>query len=305
MSLVSVIVPVYNTEDYLESCLMSLREQTMKEIEVIIVNDCTPDHSMCIAQRFAKQDMRFRIIEHTYNKKLGGARNTGLKAAKSDYVMFLDSDDAYPVYAIEVLYNKIRNTKAQMVIGNMVWKRKEGDIPVEYINEKITMYKLLRRENLRYINSSYWYLGQACNRIYEKKMLLDKKIEFQEGVYWEDVFFSLLVWWNSENISFIDEIVYLRTEREDESNPSITQSYTMEKYLDRDCLMNVVFEFFKINAQENEEKRKIARNILNRILQTTRKMLDHAEQVDRKKVMDWYQKHERMALEYQKVFQNI
>jgi glycosyltransferase involved in cell wall biosynthesis len=89
----SIIVPFYNVEKYFAKCLTSLTKQTLQDMEIILVDDCSPDGSLAIAEKFAKHDSRIQIIRHTQNLHLGGARNTGLASAKGEYIWFVDSDD--------------------------------------------------------------------------------------------------------------------------------------------------------------------------------------------------------------------
>ncbi len=89
----SIIVPFYNVEKYFTECLTSLTKQTLQEMEIILVDDCSPDGCITIAEEFAKKDSRIKIIRHTQNLRQGGARNTGLAVAKGEYIWFVDSDD--------------------------------------------------------------------------------------------------------------------------------------------------------------------------------------------------------------------
>ena len=89
---VSVIVPIYNVEEYLEKCLQSLADQTLKEIEVIMINDGSTDHSREIALRFSRQYENFVLLEQS-NKGLSASRNAGIAVAKGEYIQFCDSDD--------------------------------------------------------------------------------------------------------------------------------------------------------------------------------------------------------------------
>ena len=91
--LVSIIVPVFNVEKYLKKCLDSLVEQTLKEIEIICINDCSTDESLSILQEYEKKDDRIIVVDLHKNIKQGGARNGGLRIAKACYVAFVDSDD--------------------------------------------------------------------------------------------------------------------------------------------------------------------------------------------------------------------
>ena len=104
---VSVIIPVYNTESYLHRCLESVCLQTEPNIEIIIVNDASPDNSWRIIQEYVHRDSRIRTIRHEVNRHLGGARNSGIRAAKGEWLLFLDSDDYIRLDTIEIFFAKI------------------------------------------------------------------------------------------------------------------------------------------------------------------------------------------------------
>ena len=103
---VSIIIPVYNVSKYIERCLKSALDQTWKDLEIILVDDCTPDDSMDIARSVLETSSRSNmvtILKHEKNRGLSAARNTGIRQAKGDYLYFLDSDDYLPVNSIELL----------------------------------------------------------------------------------------------------------------------------------------------------------------------------------------------------------
>ena len=125
---VSVCVPVYNVEQYIARCLESILSQSLKNIEIIVVNDCTPDKSMDIVRMYAKNDSRIKIIEHDTNHGLMMARRTGYMAAKGEYVTFVDSDDYLPNDALETLYCAIESQKVDMVKGRLSVVNEKGVI---------------------------------------------------------------------------------------------------------------------------------------------------------------------------------
>ena len=102
--LVSIIVPIYNVEQYLAECLDSLVNQTLRDIEIICVNDASPDKSKDIAEQYAMRDSRVRVVSHVKNQGLGPARNTGVENATAPYIMFIDSDDVVRHNMAERLY---------------------------------------------------------------------------------------------------------------------------------------------------------------------------------------------------------
>lgn len=115
--LVSIVVPVYNVESYIEECLQSVCSQTYENLEIICVDDVGNDRSMDVVRSFAVKDCRIKIIEHDKNKGLAEARNTGLEHVSGDYVFFLDSDDWLVDDAIEKLLSSAMTNNADVVVG--------------------------------------------------------------------------------------------------------------------------------------------------------------------------------------------
>ena len=120
---VSVIVPVFNTEKYLEKCLNSLINQTLQDIEIICINDGSTDKSADIIKKFANKDSRFKLINHEPNKQ-GAARNTGMKIAKGEYIGFVDSDDWVDLEYYEKLYNAAKRHNFDIALGTNVRVKK-------------------------------------------------------------------------------------------------------------------------------------------------------------------------------------
>ena len=111
---ISIIVPVYNTEPYLEQCLDSIINQTLEDIEIICVNDGSTDNSLSILEEYASKDNRIRIINQE-NKGQGFARNNGLKNVNGEYVLFVDSDDWIELNTCEALYKKVNELDLDML----------------------------------------------------------------------------------------------------------------------------------------------------------------------------------------------
>ena len=118
MPKISVIVPVYNVEEYLDVCLDTIIMQTFKDFEVICVDDGTQDSSGEILDKYALFDKRIKVI-HQENKGLSGARNTGVEAANGEYIMFVDSDDYISPLMLENLYKNVKQNKSDFVFCNL------------------------------------------------------------------------------------------------------------------------------------------------------------------------------------------
>ena len=112
---VSVIIPVYNVEQYLRQCLDSVINQTYKDTEIIIVNDCSPDNSLQIIKEYQQKDDRIVLLDLKQNVGLGFARNAGMKVARGKYITFIDSDDWVTKDYVEVLYNTIEKYQYDVI----------------------------------------------------------------------------------------------------------------------------------------------------------------------------------------------
>ena len=124
---ISIIIPVYNVEKYLRECLDSCINQTLADIEIICVDDCSPDNSIKILEEYQAKDYRIKIFRHEKNKNLGAARNTGIQNAIGEYVWFVDSDDYIDTKACQILYDAIKEFNVDMLCFSALKFVDEGE----------------------------------------------------------------------------------------------------------------------------------------------------------------------------------
>ena len=232
---VSVIVPVYNVEDYLIECLTSIINQTLKEIEIICIDDCGTDNSINILKEYAKKDDRIRIISHKENKGLGPARNTGIKESKGEYISFIDSDDYISKDYLENLYNTIIKYDTD-IVSTINIKRVVGEAISLYsinINKYLSIFqKIFKKNHFEGIsnanikdekeNTKNYPFVVAWNKLYKRSFLLDNDLFFMDikkGSEDEDFYQRLLL--NSPSISYNHKSIYYYRER----NYSLTEKY--------------------------------------------------------------------------------
>ena len=171
---ISVIVPVYNTEKYLPECLDSILSQTLTDIEIIAINDGSPDNSIDVLKEYASKDDRLKIIDKE-NEGVGKARNDGIRAAEGEFIAFMDSDDYYPSSRVlETLYTAARGKDVKVAGGRKV-KLEDGkavkDESVVDCGLDFTLTGLQRYSEFQY-DYGYWQY------IYERKMLVDNNVLF-------------------------------------------------------------------------------------------------------------------------------
>lgn len=168
---VTVIIPVYNVEKYLRECLDSVINQTLKDIEIICVNDASPDNSSVILEEYARKDPRIKILTHKYNQGLGPARNTGVSSAISSYIAFIDSDDYFALSFLEELYDLIISSKAEMAWCGMARVSDEGGL-LESGQIPDGMWSVPEVLNCRQLHPS---ILSMCNKLFCREHII--KIE--------------------------------------------------------------------------------------------------------------------------------
>lgn len=184
--MISVIVPVYKVEKYLEKCLNSIQNQTYEDIEIILVDDGSPDNSGEICDKFAEEDSRIKVI-HQNNRGQAVARNAALDIAKGKYIAFVDSDDTINPQMLEILIDLLRKNDSDLAICGYKTVYEEGSLDDVY--ENIFDEKIMNKEEL-------WQeiFGKLNNAVWNKLYIASKigKLRFPEGlIHGEDLIFNL------------------------------------------------------------------------------------------------------------------
>lgn len=191
MPKISVIVPIYNVEKYLEKCINSLLSQTLEDIQIILVNDGSKDNSGNIAKEYEKNNKDRVIYVEKENGGLSDARNYGLKYATGDFIAFLDSDDYIEKNAYEKMYNKAIEENADYVECDFLW-----EFPNKIRVDKQYPYKN-KKEMLSFVRVVAW------NKLIKRQLITDNNLEFPKGLRYEDVEFTYKL------IPFINKFAYV------------------------------------------------------------------------------------------------
>lgn len=176
--MISIIIPFYNVENYIEKCILSVQSQTYGNFECILVDDGSLDQTYNRALQTIGDDTRFRIVRQ-YNKGLGGARNTGIEAAKGEYIVFLDSDDYWSADFLERMYDELIEHDVDVVV-----------CLVKYIDEAGNVFKLKKIpkrlvDETEKIQRVLLNRPSACNKLFKRKVW--EHIRFPEYLYFEDL----------------------------------------------------------------------------------------------------------------------
>lgn len=192
MPKVSVIVPIYNVEKYLEKCLISLVNQTLQEIEIILVNDGSKDKSGEIAKQYQEKYSHKIIYLEKENGGLSDARNFGISHATGEYIAFLDSDDYVELEMYEEMYQTAQKENSDMVQCNFYWeypkKRKLGKVEIYDKKDRIEKARV-----------------EAWNKLIKREILQRTKVEFPNGYRYEDVEFTYQLLPYLKKISFLNK----------------------------------------------------------------------------------------------------
>lgn len=208
--LVSVIIPVYKTEEYLTQCVDSVLKQTYQNIEIILVDDGSPDNSHALCDGYARQDNRVKVI-HRENGGLSAARNTGKAAANGQYLTFLDSDDLLAPETIEHMVGLAQKEQAQLVkIGNVRKKDIADCVPVHKDYTVATGVQVLHS-----IYCSPPQIISSCGKLYEAVLFED--LDFPEGLYYEDEYTTPRIYSRTDKVVLSNSELYFYMQRENES----------------------------------------------------------------------------------------
>ncbi|HEL1556457.1 TPA: glycosyltransferase [Streptococcus suis] len=198
---VSIIVPVYNTEEFLDECIWSLRRQTLNEIEIILVNDASTDQSLKIINGHQIQDKRIKVVNLEQNSGVGLTRNLGIQCATGQFLAFVDSDDFVKNNMFEKLYEKAIDEKAEIVLCNTDTHSSNGKKKTVWFKEINGKPKL----------KDIYHNTQPTSRIISRQLINRIQFEFLPGMG-EGILFELMI--NAKKIVTINEKLYVYRSRD-------------------------------------------------------------------------------------------
>ncbi|MEQ6166306.1 glycosyltransferase family 2 protein [Ekhidna sp. MALMAid0563] len=251
MPKLSVVVPVYNVSKYLPKCLNTLTNQSFKDIEIILVNDASPDpEDDSICTFFSKKDDRIKYITHQENRGLGGARNTGIKAATSEYVGFVDSDDWVELDMFEKLYKAIRKKDAD--ISQCYFMEHKGGL------SNVRKLKRFRkkRDILNATNVLFW------NKLFRKELFTKNNIFFPEKHSLEDLATMPRLLYHVESMAHVKEPLYhyIVTRL-----GALTANYN-RIFADHSVVFNIIKEYMKHQQVWDRDRPYFEKRVLKSLL---------------------------------------
>ena len=229
--LVSIIVPVYNTERYLEECLESIQKQSYKNIECILINDGSTDNSKEICKKFCKMDSRFQLIDKS-NEGVSIARNIGIKKSIGKYIQFTDSDDVLDANMIERLVERIKNDESECVICGIKSFVDNTSKEINHWHENDCV--LSKSDFVK--NIAYWtvnpYIGGPYNKLFDRNVIKNNALQYEVNQsYGEDIVFNFSYFEKIEKISIISDELYFY--RRNNPNSLTKEKRKFEGYAER------------------------------------------------------------------------
>ena len=276
---VSIIIPVYNVEKYLEQCIESAVNQTLDNIEIIAINDGSTDNSLQILEEYSEKYKFFKVINQK-NRGLSATRNRGLKEARGKYIYFLDSDDYIDKNTLSICFEKAEKYNLDIVTF-------DADIFIESKMDKINVhgdYDREKRLESIVIDKNQFYNYAIKNRgfrvpvwlnFYRTEFLNEKEIEFVEGIIHEDELHSLQSFVLAEKVMYLPKKLFYRRIRE---ASIITSKITLKNVEGIFTVAEEAYNFYIKNKNNFDDKTNI--NILNRIRKFYKYAINYCDKLD-------------------------
>lgn len=237
---ITIIIPAYNVEAYISECLLSVIKQSLKDIEIIVMNDGSTDCTLQIIKTFMQYDARIRLIDEV-NRGVGAVKNDALKRARGEYVMFIDSDDVIDTGLLENTYNTIIDNNVDVVVFgayNLInGKRRKSSYGIDKLTPKYKN-KILSNNIVQNILSKIPVLGMC--KLYNREFLIKNNIYFQEGCIGEDQIFFIKSMLLLDKLFILDKNSYgyrrkrnnsLTFNKQKKDNSIILNFYAIESFL--------------------------------------------------------------------------
>ena len=231
MPQISVIIPVYNTEKYLPACLDSVCSQSFQDIEIICINDGSPDKSGEILAKYAEQDKRIVVVNQE-NKGLSGARNTGIQKANGQWICFVDSDDRIPNFALQTLYQIAQTTNSDIVMSE-----KRLSHPV--LSSGAIHWQVHTNIMEDFVNNPDVF-SAVCNKLYRSELIKDH--QFIEGIYFEDWPFLMSLMPQVKKFATTQTPCYIYREDNESTTRSPFNNKKVDSYITG---IRYVYDFYK------------------------------------------------------------
>lgn len=243
---ISVIVPIYNSEKYLKRCINSIINQSIKEIEMILINDGSNDNSFKIIEEYCELDNRIRKINKK-NTGMSDTRNLGIKESKGEYVIFIDSDDWIDENMLFEMYRKAKHYNSEYIRCGYIkeFQNKKIEAPLIYDSEKhLKKEQFKEKIYLEFINN--YNLNSACLGLVKRSVLIDNDIFFtSEYKYGEDYLFNMKLFTNLNDLVFLPNYYYHYFYNNNSATTNLEMNNIKEKIISANKVYSKLYKYIK------------------------------------------------------------
>lgn len=270
----SIIIPVYNTAEYVEKCVRSVLSQSYENYEIIIVNDGSVDASLAICNNLAAENQCIKIINQ-YNQGLSNARNTGLKYAEGEYVIFLDSDDSWLHQEVLSEFDKrISLNSADVLSFNYCKSTVCGEISAPCLPAASMPSNLTEKLSLEYMQNEGIWIACAWNKVVKRTVFDGGECRFREGITAEDIDWCVRTALRADSFDYVNTVAVAYLQRPE----SISKKMTLKKV---QCLYDNIIESITLLSLADNEKSHILEPYISyqvgTLLYTTAQLKNKAE----------------------------
>lgn len=268
MEMVSVIIPVYNVENYLSECLESVINQTYKDLEILCINDCSTDGSHIILEEYAQRDPRIGVLENERNSGLAYTRNVGLQKAAGEYILFVDSDDVIALDLVEscmksgygndiVCFDYKQVTKTEAFERQCIYKVRDGLYTGEAYFEELVFTDSI--------------IFTAWSKLIKRKFLIENHILFHNGILYEDILFTFQCLINAKKVYSLNRKLYVYRVRESSIMTNKVSNKNIESYIINICELTELYLKNSFSPQMNHAVEGYIQKVVKEYISTYRK----------------------------------
>ncbi len=286
---ISIIIPVYNAEKYLDECINSIINQTIgfENIQIVLVNDGSKDKSGLIIDKYCEKYENIIGIHLDKSHSLGGfARNTGVEKADGEYLMFVDSDDYIDQNACKAMYDAVTSNNADIVTANYKCMDEDGKIWAKAMFDQ-AKYKSceLKEASQKFF---YLYCPSACMKIFSNKLIKENQIKFLEGVPAEDAYFSCSALLKSKKVCYLQDVIYYYRRR---NTGDVSTSWMRNKkyFVDVNYAFKEIYKLFENAGKIDFYKYYYAKNLISLTYKfIDSKLITHEERIELMDELYWF-----------------
>lgn len=263
----SIVMPAYGVEKYIEKAIESIRSQTYRDWEIIVVDDCTPDRSGQIAEEAARRDERIRVVRHEKNRGLGPARNTGIQEARGEYIWFMDPDDWVEPDILSRVKQSLEQNPAEIVLFGLVEEYYGREGKLEYTHTICPEERLYRsQEELRkaviHLERQTMY-GYAWNKIYQLRHIRNQKLRYEKVKLIEDILFNVTCFMDAKGLNVLGFAPYHYAKRMEQN---LTNQFVPEYFALHKKRIEMIFEQYRYWGLGSTEVREILGSLYGRYI---------------------------------------